>query len=129
MRKSILVSLALLFAANTAVAEQYQIFGCKYKEGKGPADLRQWFDTHAKPAFDAVGFEAEITVITPTINNNPDVPDFYWIEKWPDLATFGKTAGFFFDPGAKYQSVVEEGFKNWTCTNSVWAGVVFHKGK
>ena len=127
--KSILVALALLLSANTALAEQYVVFGCNYKEGKGPADLQRWFDTFAKPALEAAGAEAEISVLTPTVSNNPSTPDFYWIERWPDLATYGKQAGLFFDPGAKYANVVAEAFKNWDCTNAIYAGTVFHKGK
>jgi hypothetical protein len=129
MIRSILVALALLLAANTALAEQYVVFDCNYKEGKGPADLQRWFETIAKPALDAAGAEAEISVLTPTVSNNPDTSDFYWIERWPDLATYGKQAGLFFDPGAKYANVVAEAFKNWTCTSAIYAGTVWHQGK
>jgi len=109
--KSILVALALLLSANTALAEQYVVFGCNYEEGKGPADLQRWFDTFAKPALEAAGAEAEISVLTPTVSNNPSTPDFYWIERWPDLATYGKQAGLFFDPGAKVRQCRRGGFQ------------------
>ncbi len=129
MIKSALVTVALLLAANTALADQYVVFGCNYKEGKGPADLQRWFDTIAKPAFVADGVSFEVSVLTPTVSNNPNTPDFYWVERWPDLATYGKQAGQFFDPGAKHANVVAEAFKLWDCTNSIYAGTVFYKGK
>jgi hypothetical protein len=130
MRKSILVALTLLLAAaSTALADQYVVFACNYKEGKGPADLQKWFDTLAKPALDAAGAQAEVSVLTPTVSNDPETPDFYWVERWPDLAAYGKSAGLFFDPGAKFGNVVVEAFKIWTCQNAIYAGAVFYKGK
>lgn len=130
MIKSMLVALTLSLAvANVALADQYVVFGCNYKEGKGPADLQKWFDTLAKPALDAAGAQAEISVLTTTVNTDPDTPDFYWVERHPDLAAYGKSAGFFFDPGAKFNNVAVEAFKIWTCTSAIYAGTVFYKGK
>lgn len=129
MIKAIITSLALLFAANTAFAEQYVVFGCKYKEGKGPADLQKWFETFAKPAFVADGLTFEVSVLTPVVSSNPDTPDFYWVERWPDLATYGKQAGMYFDPGAKRNNIVAEAYKMFDCTNAIYAGTVFYKGK
>jgi hypothetical protein len=129
MIKSTIAALALLLVANTAFADQYVVFGCNYKEGKGSADLQQWFDTIAKPAFEVDGLKFEVSVLTPTVSNNPNTPDFYWVERWPDLATYGKQAGMYFDPGAKRANVVAEAFKLWFCTNSIYAGTVFYKGK
>ncbi len=107
----------------------YVVYGCNYIEGKGSADPQKWFDTIAKPAFVAADLSFEVSVLTSTVSNNPKTPDFYWIERWPDLATCGKQAGMYFDPGAKHANVAAETFKNWECMNAIHAGTVFYKGK
>lgn len=112
-----------------ASADQYVYWGCTYKEGKGPADLQNWFEKIAKPAFDASGFAAKVTVITPTINNSDDPSDFYWVEHWPSLASFAKGASPFLETGGAHANVVTEAFELWDCRNSMWQGSVIYPGK
>ena len=74
MIESTITELALLLTADTALADQYVVFGCDYREWKVPADLQRWFDTFANPALEADGIEFEVSVLTPSVSNNPNTP-------------------------------------------------------
>lgn len=112
-----LFSLALL--APAANADVTLVFTCKYKEGKGPADLQQWIDEHYLPR--AKGFNnSEIVVLSPAIVSNSDRPDIVWLERFESMEAMGKATDQYLTPGGSNADVVAIGFSMWDCTNSVW---------
>ena len=102
--KNIFLVLVFILLSGAAQATQNHIFACSYLEGKGPADLEKWFNEYGKAGLDNAGGNAKITVLTPSVNNNPEY-DFIWIEEYEDFEALGKQAGHFFDPNGS-QSIV-----------------------
>ena len=91
--KNIFLVLVFILLSGAAQATQNHIFACSYLEGKGPADLEKWFNEYGKAGLDNAGGNAKITVLTPSVNNNPEY-DFIWIEEYEDFEALGKQAIF-----------------------------------
>ena len=126
--KNIFLVLVFILLSGAAQATQNHIFACSYLEGKGPADLEKWFNEYGKAGLDNAGGNAKITVLTPSVNNNPEY-DFIWIEEYEEFEALGKQAGHFFDPNGSQSIVPQKAFEIWTCHNSIWAGEVFYSKK
>lgn len=95
---SIAVVIWLFTSASGVAADPYEFIACSYKEGKGAADLDRWVAA-SKEVLDSAGDDYSAVVLTPQYADGDQLPDFYWMGKWPTAEKLGVGLGSWFEQG------------------------------